>query len=120
MKKLIAIGVFLALFSCAEDNTVPGQCNADNPFSMPWMSEWIADLQQCACTVSIFQADYGGDPVFWQLMTDPLCQGVFQNVPVYSCLGEEILVLEDYNDLVEFREKVANLKIIYSCPTPHN
>jgi hypothetical protein len=90
------------------------------PLNMEWFSEWIADLQQCACTVSIFQAEYEGNTVYWQLMTDPLCQGVIKDVQIYCCTGCELLVLTDNNDLVEFQQKVENMKIVYNCHKPGN
>ena len=87
---------------------------------MEWISAWISDLNNCACTVSIFQAEYEGEPVFWQLMTDPLCQGLIQDITVYCCTGCELLLLENYEDLVQFQKKVTHMKIIYNCPTPHD
>jgi len=116
MKKgFMYIIVALTLISCSSDESDEA-CNAENPFEMPWMHEWIAELQNCACTISIFQADYKGEPVFWQLMNDPLCQSVITNVAVVNCLGEEILVLNNYDDWVEFNKLVSDRRIIYACP----
>ena len=91
-------------------------CNPENPFEMPWMQEWISELQHCVCTISIFQAEFNDETVFWQLMNDPLCQSVISNVPVVNCLGNEIMVLEDYQDWVDFNEGITDRKIIYVCP----
>lgn len=111
----IYIVIFLFLFSCKTEES-EGLCNPDNPFEMVWMQEWISELQHCACTISIFQAEYKGEPVFWQLMNDPLCQSVITNVAVVNCPGEEILVLNNYDDWVEFNKLVSDRRIIYACP----
>ena len=102
--------------ACSKEDRYKDACNPENPFEM----EWIGDLQNCSCTVSIFQAEYEGDPVFWQLMNDPLCQGVIENIEVICCTGCELTVLEDFEALIDFQNKVTNMKIIYSCPTPHD
>jgi len=120
MNRIVAVLFLLFILSCSKEDRNEDQCNAKNPFEMEWMSEWIADLQNCSCTISIIQANYDGEPVFWQLMTDPLCQGLIEKITVYSCIGDELLVLEHYNDLMEFQQKVTDFKIIYNCPTPHN
>jgi hypothetical protein len=85
---------------------------------MDWMKEWVADLQLCSCTISIFQAEYNDEPVFWQLMTDPLCQVMFDEITIYCCSGCELLVLKSYDDLLEFQDNVSGLKIIYQCSKP--
>jgi len=110
--------LFIGLWGCSKEDRYKNTCNPENPFEMEWMSEWIAELQYCACTISIFQAEYEGDAVFWQLMTDPLCPGVIENITVHCCIGCELFVLEDYDALLEFQKKVTNMKIIYNCPIP--
>lgn len=120
MKQILTLILFLFIISCSEDDRYGDQCNVENPFEMDWISEWIADLQNCSCTVSIFQGNYEGEPVFWQLMTDPLCSGVIENITVHCCIGCELLVLEDSDDLVAFQKKVTDMKIIYNCPTPRD
>ncbi|NQU84905.1 MAG: hypothetical protein HQ541_04020 [Mariniphaga sp.] len=77
--------------------------------------KYCKDLQNCPCRISVFQADFSGETVFWQLMNDPLCQSVINHVEIYYCKGEAIKVLENYDDWVVFNQNVSNLKIIYSC-----
>ena len=120
MKRLVIIIILACFLGCSKEDETSNECNPENPFKMAWFSDWIADLQLCACTVSIFQAEYEGETVFWQLMTDPLCQGVIKDIQVYCCKGCELLILEDYDDLVLFQKEVKNMKIIYNCPTPHD
>lgn len=120
MKRTLILMLLIFFFGCSKEDRYGNSCNPENPLEMDWMSEWIGKLQNCACTISIFQAEYEGNPVFWQLMTDPLCSGVIENITVHCCIGCELLVLEDYDDLVEFQNKVTDLKIIYNCPTPQD
>ena len=120
MKHTLFVILFIGILACSKEDRFKDGCNPENPFEMEWMSEWIADLQNCACTVSIFQAEYKGETVFWQLMTDPLCQGVIEDVQVYCCIGCELLVLKTADDLFEFQKKVTDFKIIYNCPTPRD
>lgn len=113
--------LFVAIFimnSCNKGNDLSENCNPDNPLQMKWMAEWVGEMQNCACTISIFQAEYNGEPVFWPLIIDPLCQTVIENVPVYNCTGEEILTLNNNTDWQEFSSKITKRKIIYICPRP--
>ena len=116
MKFKIAILFFLMIISgCRREEINSTECNPENPLKMQWMTDWVRDLQHCVCTISIFQAEYHNETVFWPLMTDPLCQSVIENVPVYNCLGDEILTLNNYEDWLEFNTEVTNRKIIYAC-----
>ncbi len=116
MKFKVVILFFLLIASgCQKKETVSTRCNPENPLEMQWMADWVNELQHCTCTVSIFQAEFNGKTIFWPLMNDPLCQSVIKDVPVYDCLGEEILVLNSYEDWLAFNEQVANRKIIYAC-----
>lgn len=108
--------VIISLLLCAcEKQHKPEGCNADNPLQMKWLADRVLELQNCVCMVSVFQAEYKGKTVFWQLMNDPLCQGVIANVSVFDCFGEEILVLENFDNWVDFTSEVNDMKIIYSC-----
>ena len=120
MKRLLVFILIIFLTGCEKEDETGNVCNPENPFQMEWFSEWIEELQQCACTISIFQAEYDGGTVFWQLMTDPLCQAVVHEIRVYSCTGSELIVLDNYNDLMEFHKQVSDMKIVYNCPTPHD
>ena len=79
------------------------------------MDEWVSEMQYCRCIVSIFQAEYDGQAVFWQMMTDPLCQTFFTAIQVYDCTGEELLLINSAEDLQDFQEKINGMKIIYQC-----
>ena len=116
MKFKVAILFFLIVISgCRRDETNSNTCNPENPLEMQWISDWVSELQHCVCTISIFQAEYKGETVFWPLMNDPLCKSVIENIPVYNCLGDEILTLNNYEDWFAFNTETSDLKIIYVC-----
>ena len=115
--ELLALIILIyGLSGCAYEEVDTSRCNPENPLEMEWMAVWIGELQHCICIISIFQAEYSGEPVFWQLTNDPLCQSIIDKVSVFNCLGEEILVLKNYQDWIDFNEQVTCQKIIYSCP----
>lgn len=116
--KQVIITAIIIFFGCKEETELTEKCNPENPLQMKWMADWIGELQQCGCTTSVFQAEYEGEPVYWPLITDPLCQVVIKNVPVYNCTGEEILMLNNNADWQKFSSKTTHRKIIYSCPRP--
>ena len=115
MKNIIINFVVVFIIASCVSEKPTESCNPDNPFEMEWLQKWIEELQHCVCTISVFQAEYKGEPVFWQLMNDPLCESIITNVSVVNCWGEEILVLISYADWIEFNKHVNKGKIIYSC-----
>jgi hypothetical protein len=118
MKNVLIILLIFTLLACGDNSEDPGTCNADNPLSMDWLQDWVEDMQYCSCTISIFQAKYESETVFWQLMTDPLCQTVFSEITVFNCTGEEFITIKSYDELFEFQKKVSGMKIIYQCKRP--
>ncbi|MEZ5104316.1 MAG: hypothetical protein R2757_07460 [Draconibacterium sp.] len=72
---------------------------------MKWFSNWISDLQNCACAVSLFQGEYDGETIFCPMMTDPLCDGIIENTKVRRCIGCELTLPEDYDAFVESQQK---------------
>ena len=117
MKFKVAI-LFLMIFvsGCRKGEINSDRCNPENPLEMQWMADWVGELHHCTCIISIFQAEFNGETVFWALMNDPLCQSVITDIEVYNCFGEQILTLNNYEDWTVFNSEVTDLKIIYACP----
>lgn len=114
---LILILVFVS-FNCANNEFSNGECNINNPLEMKWLAQKIDETQNCVCTTAFFQAEYMGETVFYQMIYDPLCSTIIDNVPVYNCKGEELMVLKNITDWNDFSDNVSCFKIIYSCKKP--
>jgi hypothetical protein len=113
MKKLSFIFVFLVLLlSCEKkDNT----CNCDNPLEeLSWLKELKASFTNCSCQISIIQATYQKQTVFYPIMNDPLCNS-YQVIVLYDCSGTTIktYTLTDQT----FGDEVTGQKTIYTCKT---
>jgi hypothetical protein len=88
-------------------------CGCNNPLEdISWLKELKDSMTNCSCETSIFQATYKNEPVFYQSVTDPLCNSVF-NVSIINCQG---YVLKTYNSGDGlFLSELSNKKIIYTC-----
>lgn len=64
--------------------------------------------------MSIFQATYNKQTVFYYIMNDPLCNG-YQQINLFDCSGN---ALKTYNLTDQaFDNEVTNKKVIYICKT---
>ena len=113
MKKLSFIFLFLILFlSCEKkENT----CNCDNPLEdLAWLKELKAGFVNCSCQVSIIQATYHKQTVFYSIMNDPLCNS-YELINIIDCSGTAVktYTLTDQT----FNDEVTGRKTIYTCKT---
>jgi hypothetical protein len=113
MKRLSFIFIFLVLLlSCEKkDNT----CNCDNPLEeLSWLKELKVSFTNCSCQISIIQATYQKQTVFYPIMNDPLCNS-YQIIVLYDCSGTTIktYTLTDHT----FGDEVTGRKTIYTCKT---
>lgn len=102
----------LFVLSCEKDRK---NCNCNDPIEdLPWLKELKASFTNCSCQISIIQATYNKQTVFYQIMNDPLCNG-YQQINLYDCAGA---ILKTYNvtDLTSGGE-VTDQKVIYTCKT---
>jgi hypothetical protein len=113
MKKLSFILVFLVLLlSCEKKDKT---CNCDNPTEeLPWLKELKASFTNCSCQISIIQATYQKQTVYYHIMNDPLCNS-YQVIVLYDCTGTSIktYTLTDQT----FGDEVTERKTIYTCKT---
>ena len=112
MKKTVfLLFAIIFFFSCEKyDNT----CNCKDPIEdLPWLKEVKTSFTNCICRLSIIQATYNDQTVFYSIMNDPLCDGYY---PVFlrDCDGDTIKVYEP--PLLEaFSNEVIYRKTIYTC-----
>ena len=113
MKKSLLIFVtFILILSCEKVDKV---CNCSNPLEdLPWLKELKTSFTNCTCQMSIFQATYNKQTVFYSIMNDPLCNG-YQQINLFDCSG---IALKTYNTTDQaFGNEVTNKKVIYICKT---
>ena len=113
MKRIFLISAFLILIlSCEKADRI---CNCNNPIAdLPWLRDLKASFTNCSCQISIFQATYNKQSVFYSLMNDPLCDGL-QQIVLLDCSGSAVktYALSDETFITE----VTNRKVIYTCKT---
>lgn len=116
MKRICMI--LLAIFfiaSCGKDeNAGKTTCELSDPIEeLPWLKEIKNSLTNCSCEISILQATYKNQTVFYTAMTDPLCDGV-QTIILLDCEGKVIRSIPN-DDIQSFHENATNIKALYRC-----
>jgi hypothetical protein len=114
MKKTIAVFFFIIFLTGCEkyDNS----CDCNNPLEdLAWLKEIKVSLTNCSCRVSIMQATWHDQTVFYSIMNDPLCNSA-GTVVLLDCNGNSITAFD-----LPFSESTSNEikdpKVIYSCKT---
>jgi hypothetical protein len=113
MKKIIVLFVFFSLIlSCEKTDRV---CNSENPLEdLVWLKELKSSFTNCICEMSILQASYKGQTVYYSAMTDPLCDGYYP-VILLDCSGAAVKTLEPNDPAVA--NEISNREVIYRCKT---
>jgi len=106
--------VFLVLLlSCDKNDTI---CNCNDPLQeLVWLQELKTSLTNCTCEISIIQATYDNQTVFYTAMTDPLCNSSIQTFILYDCTGNAIKSYQSGDQAMD--GKVTNLEVLYRCKT---
>ncbi|HLP75269.1 MAG TPA: hypothetical protein VK155_20365 [Bacteroidales bacterium] len=114
MKKIIPIiTALLLLFSCEKENNT---CNCSNPLEdLPWLTNLKNSFTNCTCRITIFQANYNKETVFYSMMNDPLCNGYMQ-IALLNCDGDPVKTFEPPVGET-FNKEVTDRKELYSCNT---
>ena len=113
MKKLSLILVFLVLLLSCEKND--NTCNCNDPLrDLAWLKEVKTSLTNCSCEMSIIQATYNRQTVFYTAMTDPLCDGIFPIV-LLDCEGATVKSYESANQIPD--NDITYKKTLYRCKT---
>ena len=111
MKKATLLPFIICLIiSCEKsDNT----CNCKEPLDeLSWLRDLKNSLTNCTCEMSIIQATYNRQTVFFTSMTDPLCDGII-NIGIADCSGK---ILKTYTAIDEaFETEVTDRKVLYRC-----
>lgn len=113
VKTLSFILLFLVfLLSCEKKDNA---CDCNDPLTdLAWLKELKTSLTNCTCEMSIIQATYNKQTVFYQAMTDPLCDGIYPIV-LHDCNGATVKSYESVNQVPD--NEITNIKALYRCKT---
>jgi hypothetical protein len=113
MKKLSFLLVLMVLLLNCEKND--NTCNCNDPINdLAWLKDVKNSFTNCTCEMSVIQATFNKQTVFYTAMTDPLCDGVGVYI-IFDCKGDSI---KSYTSGVQtFYDEVTNRKILYRCKT---
>lgn len=115
---IILITIFIVASCGKDENTGKSTCDLADPIEeLPWLKEIKNSLTNCSCEISILQATYKNQTVFYTAMTDPLCDGV-QTITLLDCEGKVIRSIAN-DDIPSFHENATNIKALYRCKTSH-
>jgi hypothetical protein len=111
MKRIIIVFIFFTLIIGCEKNEKT--CNSENPIEeLGWLKELKSSFTNCICEMSIIQATYREQTVFYSSMTDPLCDGYYP-VILLDCNGTQVKTYEP-NDPALATE-ISNREVLYRC-----
>ena len=115
MKRLAIIVVALLLFiSCSKENDQKQICNLADPINeLPWLKEIKSSLTNCTSEVSIVQATYQSQTVFYTAITDPLFDGI-QSYTLLNCEGKVVEIINADN-MQNFLANISDVKNLYRC-----
>ena len=111
-KSVLLFLITLLIISCEKYNNT---CDCKDPLEdLKWLKDLKNSMTNCSCEISIFQATYNKQTVFYQSMTDPVCDDII-NIAIADCTGK---VLKTYTALYEtFATEVTDRKVLYRCKT---
>lgn len=113
---LVLLVIFFVTGCGKEENANKSTCALTNPIEeLSWLKEMKNSLTNCSCEMSIIQATYNNQTVFYTLMTDPLCDGV-QSIVLLDCKGK-ILKTFANSEISGYKDKETNMKVLYRCKT---
>lgn len=116
MKNLFAILVaMLVVAGCSKEQDQNKQmCKLSDPLTeLAWLNDMKNSLTNCSCEMSIIQATYKDQTIFYTAMTDMLCDGI-QSYTVYNCEGKVVEVISS-DKILSFQATITDVKILYRC-----
>jgi len=115
MRKLFYIlFIFIGLICCDKKEESLSQCETSEPLKeLSWLKEFKGTLTNCQIEISIFQAIYNNEVVFYTFITDPRVISVF-GVTLWDCEGDIVREF-DYDEAGIFHELVTKREVLYRC-----
>lgn len=113
MKKnfIVLFAALMLMMSCEKKGN---ECNCNNTIEdIAWLRDLKSSLTDCTCEVTIFQATYNNETVFYSAMSFFTCDGYYPIV-LRNCSGDTIKTYEPpFGEA--FQNEVTNRKGLYSC-----
>jgi hypothetical protein len=107
---IIIIGLLVLLLGCEKSVKT---CNFIDPLKdLPWLQELKTSFTNCSCEMSIIQATYNKQTVFYSAMTDPICNGIYPIV-LRDCTGDIVKSYESINQVKD--NDITNIKTLFMC-----
>lgn len=115
MKQLLTISIAIFLFiSCTKEKNENLNCVLTDPIDeLPWLKEIKNSLTNCTSEVSIIQANYQSQTVFYTAITDPLFDGI-QSYTLLNCEGKVVEIINADN-MQNFLANISDVKNLYRC-----
>jgi len=112
MKKFFFLLTSVLLLSCSDDDDLK-QCS--DVSGQDWYNDLKAELDaDCSTQISIFKGNYGGETVYYQLITDPTVN--FQAMlEFYNCEGDLVAELSAEESNNYLNESGRMDEKIYTC-----
>jgi hypothetical protein len=116
MKQLLFVLLMLVcLNSCDDDENSFPQCEYSDPLEdLAWLKEYKETLTDCSTQISILQATYKKQTVFYSALTDPRVNSVFEATTLWDCEGNDVKRFGG-DEYQEFGKLVTNRVVLYRC-----
>jgi hypothetical protein len=109
---LLITGIILT--SCKKDNNTLPECNVEDPIEeFDWLKEVKNSFTNCSCWISILQGRYKGGTVYYTMITDPVCNSVFE-VTLWDCNGNIVREYKTGENEI-FGNEVELVRNLYTC-----
>ncbi|HNX56130.1 MAG TPA: hypothetical protein PLG33_03045 [Prolixibacteraceae bacterium] len=116
MKYFFTLLFITFLFAgCSKENDQEKQIStlSDPINELVWLKELKSTLTNCSCEMSIIQATYQKQTVFYIAMTDMLCDGI-QSYILYNRDGKIVEVIPP-EKISTFSNSITDVKNLYRC-----
>ena len=115
MRKLFFIlFLFIGLACCNKKDKPFSTCEFSDPLEdLAWLKEFKETLTDCDIEISIFQAIYNNDIVYYTAITDPRVNSVF-GITLWNCEGDIVRIF-DYDEADKFHNLVTDRTVLYRC-----
>ena len=117
MRQFLFLFICLTALTCCDHKDYESfpSCKYSNPLEdIAWLKEYKETLTDCSIQISIFQATYKKQTVFYSALTDPSVNSVFEATSLWDCEGNDVRNFRG-DEYEEFGKLVTNKVVLYRC-----